>query len=269
MDYHIDEFYQCFSGESQRGNFHEVIALHGNKDILWDEVIEKVPTMSRGWYELSQLSSKDRIEFTFDRWTRTLLYNPKLERCLERFFNSLDEIGIYLVQNKKGDTFEAQMVYSLADNNGFYRGGAPLDESLANNVKKLFPRWTLPEDFIAFLQIHDGFWKTTDCTGITRSSHILAQYGKFQDLLAKEPALSTTKGEPVDPKSLIPFYESFGMPYYQCFWGEWYPEQEMGNVYYSDESKAISDVKGPNPESETLAFPTFNDWLAFYLERID
>jgi hypothetical protein len=59
------------------------------------------------------------------------------------------------------------------------------------------------------------------------------------------------------------------MPFYQCFWAEWYPEQEMGNVYYSGESKTISDVFGSFSSSETMAFTTFTDWLMFYLERID
>ncbi|MGZ3633014.1 MAG: SMI1/KNR4 family protein [Parachlamydiaceae bacterium] len=269
MDYHIDEFYQRISDEAPRGNFHDVIPLHQKNNISWNEVLEKVPHIPKGWFELTHVSPKDRIDFVYDRWSNILSYNLKLEKCLESFFKSLDDIGIFLVQNKWEDPYEVEMVYSLSGNNGFYRGGPPLDEAAITALKKLFSKWMLPEDFLAFTRLHDGFWKTTDCTGITRSSKLLEQYEKFQAALALEPSISTTKGDPVDPKSLIPFYESFGMPFYQCFWGEWYPEQEMGNVYYSSESKTISDVKCANLDSETLAFPTFNDWLAFYLERVD
>lgn len=123
------------------------------------------------------------------------------------------------------------------------------------------------KDRIGF--VYDDSWRTTDSTGITHSSNLLSQYEKFQALVSNEPFLPTIKGAPVDPKSLISFYESFGTPYYQCFCFEWYPEEEMENVSYSNKNKTISDVKCANPDSETLAFPTFNKWPAFYLERIN
>lgn len=269
MDFHIDEFYQRITDEVPHGNFHDVIPLHNRNDMTWQEVLQKVPHMDRGWYELTRISSKDRIEFTYDHWDQTLTYNPKLDQCLESFFKSLDDIGIFLVQKRWEDPFEAHMVYSISGNNGFYRGGLPTREDLFQVVQKYFSNYILPADYLAFLQLHDGFWKTTDCTGIVRSTLLPEKYEKFQELLAEEPSLSTSKGDPVDPKSLIPFYESFGMPFYQCFWGEWYPEQEMGNVYYSSVSKCISNVIGDDSSSEALAFPTFNDWLAFYLERVE
>lgn len=269
MDYHIDEFYQRITDEVPHGNFHDVIPLHHRNDLTWPEVLQKMPRMNRGWYELTRISAKDRIEFTYDHWILTLAYNPKLEHCLESFFGSLDDIGVFLVQKSWEDPFEAHMVYSIGGNNGFYRGGLPANEEALQSLQKYFSNYILPADYLAFLQLHDGFWKTTDCTGIVKSTHLPERYVQFQALLAEEPSLSTSKGEPVDPKSLIPFYESFGMPYYQCFWGEWYPEQEMGNVYYSSATKTISNVKSEDPISETLAFPTFNDWLTFYLERID
>jgi hypothetical protein len=78
----------------------------------------------------------------------------------------------------------------------------------------------------------------------------------------------TSKGAPVNPKSVIPFYESFGIPFYQCFWGEWYPQQEMGNVYFSHTTKTISDVGGTDSSAESMAFQTFVEWLMFYLERV-
>lgn len=266
MDFHINEFFQRLSPV---GYFYEVIPLHEKNDISWEEVLRMLPKMPKGWYELSRISSKDRIEFTFDHWCSVLPINPRAINSIERFFESLDDIGIFMVQTKVEDPFDVQMVYSVKDNGGFYRGALPADEKSIAALQRAFAKYTLPVDYLAFLGLHDGFWKTTDCTGITISKNVLMKYEQFQEMLAQIPVLTTSKGEVVNPKSLIPFYESFGMPYYQCFWGDWYPEQEMGNVYYSSETKTISNTKSDDPASETLAFPTFIDWLAFYLERID
>jgi hypothetical protein len=71
------------------------------------------------------------------------------------------------------------------------------------------------------------------------------------------------------PKSLIPFYESFGQPFFQCFWGDWYPDQEMGNVYYSNATKKILVSNKKDDCLETMAFETFTDWLVFYLEKLN
>lgn len=98
---------------------------------------------------------------------------------------------------------------------------------------------------------------------------IKTSYETFQSFLEEQGAPPTSDGKPVDPKTLIPFYESFGMPFFQCFWAEWYPEQEMGNVYYSGETHSISSVRIVGDASENMAFPTFIDWLIFYLEQIE
>jgi hypothetical protein len=116
--------------------------------------------------------------------------------------------------------------------------------------------------------MHDGFCKTTDCTGVIASECVSKEYEKLQDFLQKQNPMITDKGTEVNPKTLIPFYKSFGMPFYQCFWSEWYPEQEMGNVYYSGVDKTISDISS-QIGSESMAFATFIDWLIFYLERIE
>lgn len=269
MDFHINDFFQRLSDETPRGNFHEVIPLHSRNDLSWKEVFEMVPRMPKGWYELSRISTKDRIEFSFDHWASTLPFHPRLEKILERFFNSIDDIGIFIFQRSWDEPFNAQMVYSLSDNRGFYRGGLPAEEKSLIELQKSFSKYILPSDYLSFLRLHNGFWKTTDCTGIIPAEHLAKQYESFQLLLSNEPSITTITRDAVNPQSLIPFYESFGMPYYQCFWGEWYPEQEMGNVYYSSESKTISNIKSEDPGSETLSFPTFSEWLAFYLERID
>lgn len=268
MDHHIKDFYHS-SNDTPSGNFHSVIALHEAPDISWKAIKDKVPALSRGWYELALLDSKDRIDFTRDFWLSKLPYKAGLDNFLNRFFSSLDDICIFITQKKYGDPYEAHMVYSIKDDGGFFRGMPPITDARQAELEKLFPDRLIPKDYLAFLNIHDGFCKTTDCTGITSSYEVPHNSLKLQTLIQESGQLESSQGKIIDPKTLIPFYESFGMPFYQCFWTEWYPEEEMGNVYYSGSVNAISDVFCKKSNMEVMAFPTFIDWLMFYLERIE
>lgn len=267
MDHHLKDFFST-SDESSRGCFHSVIVLHEAPDIDWPVISRQVPDLCKGWYELSRLPAKDRIEFTREFWLTKLPYREGFSEFLLRFFDALDDIGVYITQKKFDDPHEVNLVYSLKEDSGFYRGGSPATDESLRHLQKAFPDYLLPADYIAFLQIHDGFWKTTDATGIAHSAQLRELYDRFQKKVSKLDVLKTTDGDEVDPSTLIPFYESFGMPYFQCFWGEWYPEGEMGNIYYSDIAKTISCTRGREPSPENMAFPTFIDWLKFYLERI-
>jgi hypothetical protein len=269
MDHHVKDYYRQSSDEAPQGSFHSVIALHEAPDINWKDVAEKVPTLCRGWYELSHLNSKDRIEFTRDFWLTKLPYRQGLDAFLNRFFASLDDIGIFITQKTFDDPYQAHLVYSIAGNNGFFRGAPPATEKNLGELQKFFSDFILPNDYLAFLQIHNGFCKTTDCTGVSNSGKMPVIYTELQEMLQKQEPILTSRGTIVNPKSLIPFYTSFGMPFFQCFWADWYPEQEMGNVYYSGEAKVISDIYSGGTGSEQMAFPTFVDWLMFYMERID
>lgn len=270
MDRHIPEFYHPSFDDAPSGKFHEVILLDRASKLSWGQILEKVPNFPRGWFELAHLECEDRIDFTCCYWLTKLSYNVKLNESLERFFGSLDDIAVFLIQQRADEPFRAEMVYSLADNGGFYRGGQPASDGEIEALKKTFADFLLPQDYIAFLQIHNGWWKTTDSTGLMSTSQMYENYIQFQNLLAETPELATCAGASVDPKKLIPFYKSFGMPYFQCFWGEWYPENEIGNVYYSSATKCISTPQnaGSDMASETMSFPTFAEWLAFYLERV-
>jgi len=269
MDHHIQEFYSQSSDDSSRGGFHKVIPLHDSVDLDWNTVASLVPNLCKGWYELAHLPVPDRIEFTRDFWLARLPYHPLVDDFLDGFFDSLDDIGVFIFQKKFDDPFEANLVYSLKDNGGFFRGALPASEQDVIELQRLFPEYTLPVDYKAFLQIHNGFCKTTDSTGITPSDQVSELYANFQTMIEEGEPLTTNRGLPVNPKTLIPFYESFGMPFFQCFWSEWYPENEMGNVYYSGHTRTISDIESSDTSSESMAFPTFIDWLMFYMERIE
>ena len=268
MDSHLKYYFRQSSEEEPHGNFHTVLSLHESPEFEWETLHQKIPSLPRGWYELSRLSSKDRIEFSRDFWLSQLPYRAELNSFLEKFFVSLDDVGILATQKKFDDPFEASLIYCLREEDGFFRGTPPIDPKGLEQLQALFAPYLPPNDYLAFLHIHDGFSKATDCTGIAPSKQMREKYEMFQQMLEQQDPIITSIGTTVDPKTLIPFYESFGMPFFQCFWAEWYPEQEMGNVYYSTKSKTISDLFTRGASSESMAFPTFVDWLTFYLERI-
>lgn len=269
MDHHLKDFYRQFSDEAPRGNFHSVIALHQSPEIPWNTIKAKVPDLCKGWFELAHLSTKDRIEFSRDFWLSKLPYRQGLDESIARFFASLDDIGIFLTQKKFEDPYEAHLIYSIKDNGGFFRGAPPASEKKLGDLQKVFSNCIFPQDYLSFLQIHDGYCKATDCTGIISAEQVPSTYEALQQIMLQHEPIITSRDSIVDPKTLIPFYESFGMPFYQCFWSEWYPEGEMGNIYYSGVAHTISDVFTGMSASEAMAFHTFTDWLMFYLERVE
>lgn len=269
MDHHLKDYFRQFSDEAPRGNFHSVIPLHQSPKITWEAIHSKVPELCRGWFELAHLNVKDRIDFSHDFWLSKLPYRQGLNESIDRFFASLDDIGIFLTQKKFEDSYETHLVYSIKGDGGFFKGAPPASEKSLDTLQKAFAGYIFPRDYLDFLQIHNGFCKATDCTGITSAENLPESYAGLQKLIQEHEPILTSRNTFVDPKTLIPFYKSFGMPFYQCFWSEWYPAQEMGNVYYSGEAKTISDVFSGASSSEMMAFPTFTDWLMFYLERVE
>lgn len=268
MDSHAQELYSAYSDDNPHGHFHKVIALQCNKKLDWSAASDLAPELPKGWYELSRLTLKDRIDFTREFWLSKLPYHRDLNRFLENFFQSLDDIAIFLTQANIDEPFRAQCVYSLRDNGGFFRGDPPATENQILNLRKDFPNIAFPADYLAFLSVHNGFAKLTD-TGITQSGRMKTSYEEFNKEQEKRGPAITCAGTPVNPASLIPFYKSFNMPFYQCFWSDWYPENEPGNVYYSGATNSISDCTKADLHVETMAFETFTDWLIFYLEKID
>lgn len=269
MDLHALEYYAGYSERTPHGHFHAVIPLHDAPHIEWKQAHSLSANLCRGWFELAKLPAKDRIEFTRDFWLAKLPYCPHLDEFISKFFSSIDDIGVFLTQQKYEDPFDVELVYSLAENSGFFHGACPASEAELIKLRKDFPEYILPLDYLAFLEIHNGFAKLSD-TGILPSGKMRESYDGFVKMLESESEpIITSKGTSVNPASLIPFYESFGMPYYQCFWADWYPDQEMGNVYYSALTRTLSICKKRDDCIETMAFETFANWLMFYLEKID
>ncbi|MCP5469447.1 MAG: SMI1/KNR4 family protein [Chlamydiales bacterium] len=258
-----------FPGDSSDDIFHKVISLT-ESDYSWEALSKNMPNLPRGWFELSRLDVEERLEFTRDFWLSKLLFSStdaaRYERRLEDFFSNLEEVEIYATQESDNMPFELHMIYVMEDATGFFQGGPPPNPAAIETLKKQFSHCNLPPDFLSFLEIHDGFSKYTD-TGILKVGQMAQTTRRLQELLAEE-VLVRPDGQVIDPQCLIPFYESFGLHSYQCFYSDWYPEDEMGNVYFSEHDRTISNFLDAGRLEENLAFPTFLGWLVFYLEDI-
>lgn len=268
MNQHIRDFYRRNSDDTPSGHFHDVVMLSDHPSLDFAEAQRRWKKLPKGWFELARLSVEDRIEFTRDFWLAKLPYHPSLDEFLTRFFSEMDDIFVAIVQKEIESDFEPHLVYSMKGGVSFFRGAVPASDQEVLELRSHFLDAPLPEDYLSFLQIHNGFWKTTDCTGLVQAENMNRVYEDFQNHLAEMEPLRGRDGSLVAPGSLIPFYESFGMPYFQCFWAEWYPEQEMGNVYYSEDSRVISIGEKNQSSIENMAFTTFTEWLMFYLDQI-
>lgn len=210
---------------------------------------DKETSAPQGWKELMHLKPSDRIEFVRDFWLATLPYTPHISDFFHEFFASLDEITIYTTGSR------AMMVYSLSDNATFFIGDPPLIGEFESDIK-------LPEGYVQFFKIHNGFRKVHD-VGILPQEALKQTTERVREQVALLEIKS--HGELVDPKTLFPFYRSFTTENYQCFYSQYYADGEMGNIHCSLEDHTISE----SFHSAELSFPSFEDWLIFYLEVIE
>jgi len=267
MNSHVQRFYRKYADEQAPIRlYHEVIGLHEAPRFSWEELSKKAPNLPRGWYELSLLNGEDRVEFIRDYWLSTLPFLPHAHAFLEKFFGHLDDVGIFLTQLRSDSSFETEIVYSLRDGSCFYHGSPPCNEAEIETLNVRF-EGRLPEDYLAFVKIHDGFSKYND-TGIVKSKYLYEVCKQLREEFNQFHPEMSWSGKALDPADLIPFYESFGQPSYQCFLCLWTPSQQAGNVYCSPVENRISNVQERSSWKENLAFPTFLDWLIYYLENV-
>lgn len=257
----VKKYYEI-GGES---DVQEVIFLNEQKTIDWSKISQKVPDLPRGWFELSRISTEDRIEFVSDLWLDRLPFNPVTHPLINQFFSKLDEISILIV--KRDFEYVSEMVYSFKDNSSFFRGLPPATEEdlkVFRNELKLI----LPYDFLAFTRLHNGFGKLSE-PGVLPIEEIESARREVRRLLTNGDKLITWNGHVIDPESLIPFYEDYGLNSYQCFFSDWYPNSEMGNVYLSGINYTVSDTIDRNSWVEQLAFTSFLEWLTVFLEGMN
>lgn len=256
----VDDFYR--KKKKEEPSFHAAIFLAESQE-SWEEASQKTPDLMRGWFELSRLPTADRIEFVRDFWQSSLPFHPSFHPYLADFFAKLDDVGVVLSQAKENSPWAVEMVYSLNDNRSFFRGLPPCDEMGLEELKSSVP-YSLPRDYLAFLRIHNGFGKLSEM-GFLEAGQLPAAKERLVEQILNSEQVLRINDKIIDPGSLIPFYEA-GLGSYQCFCTDWYPGNEMGNVYLSGIDYTISNYLDRKGWADQLAFPTFLEWLAFYLE---
>ena len=243
--------------------FYEFIMMDDSMEMSWKKIYEIAPDFPRSWYELCNLSISNRVEFIYEFWKATLPYMPKFSDFLNDFFSKVNDVAIFLTKNFPKGAYKIEMVYSL-ENNSFFRGQIGASEKDLKSLNLHFEN-ILPNDYLSFLKIHNGFAKSADI-GIIPTSEINMYFKKIQELIINsQQRLICGNNNNIEPSSIIPFYQSFNRNAYQCFCVEWAPKGSLGNIYYSADRSRInqnSDLLG------YLSFNTFIDWMMFYLEDI-
>ncbi len=261
----IRRFFQA--GKDEGSGFREVLFLSEDLGASWDDISKKAPRLPRGWFELSRVSPGDRVEFTRDFWLDRLPYHPSTHQAFSDFFSKLDDVAVILTREEEEGSFSAELAYSLEDNSCFFRGNPPCsEEDLAELKNELGV--VLPHDYLSFTRIHNGFGKLSEM-GILEIGELANARRRVMELLLKTDHPVKSGDISVDPGALIPFYEAFGLASFQCFYTDWYPGSEMGNVYLSGIDYTISDTTEKKSRSENLAFSNFLEWLAYYLQGMN
>lgn len=256
-----------FFCENTENLFQEVLFFSENPRANWEEISKKVPSLPRGWFELSRISSRDRVEFTRDFWLDRIPYHPSAHPGLFEFFEELDDVAIVFTRSRGQEMFDCELVYSFADNSTFFRGKPPAQDRDVEALKQEM-NVNLPRDFFSFAKIHDGFGKLSEMGLLALDQIGDARRRVVHFLLQKDQPIKI--GEKVlDPGALIPFYETLGLFSFQCFYTDWYPDQEMGNLYLSGIDSTVSDITDRKRWAENLAFPTFSEWLVDYLQGMN
>jgi hypothetical protein len=263
MNRQIQEFFRVDGGSEP--HFQAVRFLTVETVLSWAEA-EKMG-VPRGWFELSRISVENRIEFLKDFWLKNISFHPQATQAIEQFFAKLDDIVVLVCRQTTEDPWRSELVYSLSDGAAFFRGLVPAtDEEIAAAKKGL--ELDLPKDYWSFSKIHNGFGRLSELgllpieTLSEARSHLIRSIVESDKLLRMD-------GMNMDAYSLFPFYEEYGMGCFQCFNGQWYPGSEMGNVHFSGIDYTVSDILERREWAENLAFPTFVEWLAAFLEGIN
>lgn len=250
---------------SEGNNFDKIIFLNDCSSMSWNELSKITPACPRGWFELSRISVENRIHFTYDFWVDQLPFNAHAGPILSCFFEKLDDVDVVL--NLKNDSWSAELVYSLNDNSSFFRGLPGATQSNLDEIKTNFSL-SLPKDYLSFMKIHNGFGQLSEM-GLLKIEELSTAKRRLTEMILKTDQLVKSDSVTVDPSALFPFYEVYGLSSFQCFYADWYPTNQMGNVYFSGIDYTVSDVKLEGALSENLAFPTFLEWFVYYLEGMN
>lgn len=249
----------------KEGSFQAVRFLSEEPDLTWSEA-EKLG-VPRAWFELSRIPVDDRLDFIQQLWLEHLPFHPLATPVIEDFFQRLDDAVILVARKNEEDPWRTEIVYSMADNSTFFRGLTPANERDIDLTKKMVES-DLPAEYWSFMRLHNGFGRLSEL-GMLALDDLEIARKHLIDAVEK-------RGKPLrmgdiwlDPRALFPFYEEYGLSSFQCFNAEWYPSGEMGNVHFSGIDYTLSDTLEKKEWAENLAFPTFVEWLAAFLQGMN
>lgn len=246
-------------------HFDQILNLCENNTVKWSSLSETVLDLPRGWFELSRIKSEDRIDFMRDFWIDLLPYQPSSHQGVLDFFSSLEDVSVVVA--KSDEEYHAFLVYSLQENQSFFCALPPATDKDLSELR-FDVGIPLPRDYLSFLKVHNGLGRRGEF-GLLPLEEIVHARKKVVEIASNPQRIIRTRGQIIDPSSLIPFFEIPGLNSFQCFFSDWCPGNEMGNVYLSGIDYIISDTSDRNEWTENLAFPTFLDWLMQYLEGVN
>jgi hypothetical protein len=261
LNFYEEKFLKSSFGQ----NFSSVEIIDSSFSL--DQIYSKCPVFFKGWYELVKLKPYDAIDFVKEFWENTLPYSASFEYFLNYFFSFVDLIVPVLLKQKNSQNYVAELCYFFRDKNLVYRGSLPIsDDNKIFQINSSFEN-VFPEDFLSFLKIHNGFAKFLDF-GIMDAYEIPFYQKQIVQNLQSNSNVIKCNDVVVDPSMLIPFYRSANSRDFQCFYKDWYPNLEIGNVNFSISNHTISNYMSSIGE-DSLAFQSFLDWFKFYLEEIE
>jgi len=262
MNFSVLKYYQ----KNSLSGFEDVIIVDKNTS-SFDDLQKLVNNFPKAWWELVFLNLSDRIEFSRDFCLKILPYSPNVYEMICLFFTKLEDIKVIFTKKKDCKNYEVELVYSTIEDSTFFRGKPPIDSFKIAQINRRFNE-ILPQDFLKFLQIHNGFARNSD-SGIILAENIYQVTKDVQDLIDEQKKVVTCLNQIIDPKDLIFFYRSYQKMDFQCFYTRWHLFSQIGNVFYSFSDNKISNYHDKETLAENLAFPYFLDWLIFYLEIMD
>lgn len=242
-----------------KDQFHKVLNVN-ESDISWEDLHSQIPYFPKGWFELARLPTKDRIELLQAFWL------AKLEPCqpssfvvykVQHFFSKLQDIIVLATQFTSQSAYEIHMIY---EGEGVYFYGHPgaLQEEV-EILKMRFLPMHLPEDYLAFLLIHNGFSQFTD-VGIISTFEIAKTHAVFEHSFEKKWLL--IGHHLLSKEHLFPFYAAHDYLSYQCFFIPWDPlDKEIHNISIAIEDQHALD----STVGAASKYASFLEWLVFYL----
>lgn len=250
MNNDVLEFFSKSSAEDPKHPFYEVIFID-EEHSFFDDMKKLAPSLSKGWFELCLQDLDIRRDLIKGFWQSNLPFFPA-----DRFFNRVDDIGLFLTKKSPDSLFEPELVYSFENNEGFIRGFPFLTDKQIHYLS-IDMDYLLPESYLQFLKIHQGLYSKIGefIPPLTLLEEMRAFHERFSDY-------RFIFGErEIHPMNLIPFYKQHSPKGYQCFITEWSLGGEIGNVFFNEDNKTLSSY---HPQRDG-AFAKFTDWLFYFL----